>query len=212
MTDAMIDKKLQLDKQSKLVLSLDDELTYLMAEAEIVRNHCDLQLKAAMPVFNDAIEGLMKITKSEINELRTITRPRATLKTLMTAVCIILKEKPTIVSNKATNYETKACYWSTAISSKVLGDRNLIHRMTQIDPKSIDIETMKQLESLLQEEHIDNQMVNYASTAAKGMFAWIMAVRNYFYIYYECEPTRDKLIMADLQIESIKKRQKENKK
>jgi hypothetical protein len=70
--------------------------------------------------------------------------------------------------------------------------------MTQIDPKSIDIEIMKQLEGLLSRESLDDKQVNHASTAAKGIYCWIKAVRNYFYIYYECEPTRDKLIMADL--------------
>ena len=121
----------------------------MMAEAQIVRNHCDLQLKAAMPIFNDAIEGLMKITRTEINELKTISRPIKTLETLLTCVCIILKVPPTTVTNKDTNFKAKKCYWTTAISSKVLGDRNLINRMTQIDPKTIDVSIMQELEELL---------------------------------------------------------------
>jgi hypothetical protein len=73
--DRMFEKKAELDKQSKLILGYDDELCFMMKEAEQIRNHCDLQLRAAMPIFNDAIEGLMKITKTEINELKTITKP-----------------------------------------------------------------------------------------------------------------------------------------
>ena len=48
----------------------------------------------AMPVFKHAVEGLLQITKKEIDELRAIKRPLSTVKTLMTAVCLILDIKP----------------------------------------------------------------------------------------------------------------------
>lgn len=38
-----------------------------------------------------------------------------------------------------------------------------------------------------------------------------MAVRNYFYVYRTSEPLRDKLIIADLQMQNYETRKEENK-
>ena len=51
------------------------------------------------------------------------------------------------------------CYWKAAIGSKLLGDRNIIHRMTQIDPTQIAPETMKSLEGLIDTGEISAEKV-----------------------------------------------------
>ena len=86
-------------------------------------------------------------------------RPLSTIRTLLTAVCYILDVKPTVISNKETNYKQKKCYWTAAVSFKFLGDRNIIHRMTQIDPTAISYETMVQLEELIDTGEISAEKV-----------------------------------------------------
>lgn len=91
-------------------------------------------MHTATPVFKNAVEGLLQITKKEVDELKSIVRPLPTVRTLMTAVCLILDEPPTLVTTKENNYMPVKDYWTTVISSRVLAGRAIIQRMTQIDP------------------------------------------------------------------------------
>lgn len=116
-------------------------------------------MQEATPVFKHAVEGLLQITKKEIDELKTIVRPLSTIRTLLTAVCLILDVSPTVISNKETNYKNVKCYWTAAISSKLMGDRNIIHRMTQIDPTKIQRDTMVALEKLIDTGEISAEKV-----------------------------------------------------
>lgn len=55
-------------------------------------------MREAIPTFKSAVEGLLQITKKEINELKSIVRPLPTIRMLMTAVCLLLDEAPSPVS------------------------------------------------------------------------------------------------------------------
>jgi len=57
---------------------------------------------------------------------------------------------------------------------------------------------MCELEDLTADEAFSYQMVESTSQAAKSLFMWVKAVRNYFYVYKTTQTFRDKLIMADL--------------
>ena len=122
---------------------------HMIKEAEEIQAKSDRAMRQAMPIFKNAIDGLLKITKKEINELKTIVQPLPIILKLMTAVCMLLDEPPTIVSTKATNFTAKECYWATSISCRVLGHRNIIQRLTQIDPTTISAHSMEKLENLI---------------------------------------------------------------
>ena len=141
--------KAQVKKQITLKLQVEEDIVHMIKEAEEIQAKTDRVMRQAMPTFKDAIDGLMKITKKEINELKTIVHPLPIILKLMTAVCMLLDEPPTIVSTKATNFTAKECYWATSISCRVLGHRNIIQRLTQIDPTTISAHSMEKLENLI---------------------------------------------------------------
>lgn len=167
-------------------------------------------MQEAAPVFKHAVEGLLQITKKEINELRSIKKPLDSIRTLLTAVCLILGEEPMLISSKQTNYQQTKCFWTTAISSRVLADRHIIQRMTQVDPTQIQPDTIRMLEGLIETGDIAPLKIQKATFATRGMYSWVMAVRNYFYVYKTSEPLRNKLILADIQLQEMKDRKAEN--
>ena len=161
--EALIDEldiqKNEIQKQITLALNIEDETVYCLNEAKAIQKQCEKVMREAVPVFKQAVEGLLQITKKEIDELRTIISPLRAILVLMTAVCLILGEKPVLVSNKNTGFQVQPCYWTTAISSRVLGDRHIIHRMQNIDPTKIDDETIRQLEALIETGDISPEKV-----------------------------------------------------
>lgn len=75
-----------------------------------------------IPILNDAIEGLLLIKKEDIDEIKSYKNPTLTLKTLMKAVCIVLRVPPLITKDKDGNGFTKD-YWTACLGPQVLGDK-----------------------------------------------------------------------------------------
>ena len=123
-------------------------------------------MRDAIPVLQTSIEGLAKVSKSDIDELKSITHPIDTIVTLVTAVCIILRIKPIPINNESTGFKEKMDYWRSAIGHDCLGNHNVIKLLTAIDPLTLDIEVMTELETLLDEHKLDISKVKYATKAA----------------------------------------------
>ena len=64
------------------------------------------------------------------------------------------------------------------------------------DKNSITPEMMKELEDVVLHEEFEYDNVVRASQAAAGMFLWVRALRQYYYVVQEIKPQRDKLIAA----------------
>ena len=98
--------------------------------------------------MSNSIEGLLRITKSQLDELKTINNPIPTIRILLTAVCIILRIKPTEVYTKESNYKKTLDYWKSAVGPQCLGNHHIIQTLTQIDPTKLDAEVMTEVETL----------------------------------------------------------------
>ena len=109
-------QKGQIQLQITLKLQVEENICYTLKEAEAIQKQCDKKMSEAAPIFKNAVEGLLQITRKEINELRAIVRPLDTIKMLMTAVCLILDEPPQNVCNKETGFVPQPSYWAAAIS------------------------------------------------------------------------------------------------
>ena len=141
-----------------------------------------------MPKFIKASEGLQKITRRQIEEIQVIKEPTPTLLTLAKAICTIMKVKPHILKFKEENFVSRESYWNAFLSNKLLGDYRILDKMTSIDPSEIEEETIMKLEILLQDESLSAAKVGHSSFAAKGLYRWVNAIRQYVIIYRESAP------------------------
>ena len=104
----------------------DTKLKYYAAEAKEIKQMCDRKLKDIVPVMSEAIEGLLKITKAQLEEMKSLHQPIPVLKTIMQAVCILLKIQPTEVYTKENNYKKSYDYWKSAVGPNLLGNPHII--------------------------------------------------------------------------------------
>ena len=70
----------------------------------------------------------------------------------MQAVCILLKVEPIEVYTKENNYKKSYDYWKSAIGPNCLGNPNIIHKLTQIDPTKLDVEVITAVDDLFERE------------------------------------------------------------
>lgn len=86
-------------------------------------------------MLRKAIQGLKKLSKNDVVELKTIKKPSKAVYTLMQCVCIILNVPPNKVKVEGDTARFEDDYWGPATSSKVLNNFSLIDILSNHDPE-----------------------------------------------------------------------------
>lgn len=105
---------------------------------------------------------------------------------------------------------TKLSYWRAAQSKYVLGNPRLTDVLVAFDRNKITPELMMKVEKVLSDPEFTYEKAYTASAAATGIFKWVKATRDYFYIFKEVEPRRDAFMLSNKQLLD-KRRQLEEK-
>ena len=69
--------------------------------------------------------------------------------------------------------------------------------MTSFDRSKLTEEKMGKVEEILQDPGYTYENAVHCLKALGGIFKWIKAIRDYYYIFGELEPRRDALILAE---------------
>lgn len=64
------------------------------ANTQLIKDDALKDLELAMPAFNQAIEALNSLSKSDITEVKSFKTPPGLVLITMEAVCVLLGEKP----------------------------------------------------------------------------------------------------------------------
>ena len=83
-----------MEQRVKYVEDEEQLLELTRSNAEKIRDQCEREFEEAIPQLKKAINGLKKLTKGEITELKTIKKPSPAVYTLMKCVCIIMNVPP----------------------------------------------------------------------------------------------------------------------
>jgi hypothetical protein len=67
----------------------------------------------------------------------------------------------------------------------------------EFDRNKITPEIMMKVETVLKNPEYSYAKAYTASKAATGMFKWVKATRDYFYIFKEVEPRRDAFMLSN---------------
>lgn len=59
---------------------------------------------------------------------------------------------------------------------------------------------MIKLKNAQSHEEFNLENINKACKAAVGIYKWMIALQNYYFVYTECKPKRDALILSEKQI------------
>ena len=131
-------RKTILGQKIKTIFEDEAEFAFKLEEARRIRTVCERNFKDVIPVLNQSIAGLQKIKKHEIDEIKSYKNPTPTLRTLMQAVCIVLRVSPTVVRDKQSHFKPRDDYWVAALGPQVLGDKNIMKVLSSVEPKALD--------------------------------------------------------------------------
>ena len=86
------------------------------------------------------------------------------------------------------------------LGPSLLGMNGIAKKLMSLDPSTVTEDIMVQLEDILAEGDLTVEKIERSCSKAMGLFEWVMAIRNYYYVYRHTVPLRDKVIQADLQM------------
>jgi hypothetical protein len=69
--------------------------------------------------------------------------------------------------------------------------------LSNYNPEKLDRDIMLKLDKATAESEFNLDNMRKASKAAQGIFHWLCAMQNYYFVYSECKPKRDALFLAD---------------
>jgi dynein heavy chain len=147
-------------------------------------------------------------SKKELAELRALKKPPEVVKLVMQAVCMLLGVPPAPGKDRSTG-KTVMSWWAAASGREVLGNPRLPDLLIGYDRNKLTPEIMMEVEAVLTEGGYSYEAAHAACSAATGIFKWVKATREYFYIFKEIEPRRDAFLQAEKQCDEKQSQHKE---
>ena len=169
-----------------------------------IKDQCEETLNKIIPSLNEAMNSVQSLSKYDIAELRSMKKPPKVVKLVLQAVCMLLGVPPAEKKSKKTG-RVKLSYWKAAQGRDVLGDPTLPVKLVEFDRNKVTPEMMMQVEEVLTNGNYSYEKAHTASVAATGIFKWVKATRDYFYIFKEIEPRRDAFMLSQKQYEEKKR-------
>lgn len=93
--------------------------------------------------------------------------------------------------------DMKPSFWRAAIGAEVLGNTNLPKIMETFDRNKLTDDRMALVEEIIADPEYTYENAKKSCIAIEGIYGWVKALRDYFYIFKELEPRRDALILAE---------------
>jgi dynein heavy chain len=169
-----------------------------------IKEECEETLNKIVPSLNEAMNSVEAPSKGDIAELRALKKPPKVVKLVLQTVCMLLDVPPAEKKSRKTG-RLKLSYWQAAQGKHVLGNPRLPELLVEFDRNKLTPEIMMEVEEVLTQGGYSYEKAHTACAAATGIFKWVKATREYFYIFKEIEPRRDAFMQSQKQYEEKKK-------
>ncbi|XP_017137652.1 dynein heavy chain 12, axonemal [Drosophila miranda] len=174
----------------------DEEVASVQAvAAQVLKNECEKDLAKAIPVLEDALAALNTLKPADITLVKSMKNPPSVIKLVMAAVCVI-KAIPADRVPDPSSGKMVQDYWGP--SKRLLGEMNFLPALKEFDKDNIPVEIMKRIrKEFIPNKDFDPKVVAKASSAAKGLCQWIIAMDMYDDVAKVVAPKKAKLAGAE---------------
>jgi dynein heavy chain len=147
------------------------------AETAALQQDAQKDLDRALPALKAAVQALKGLDKKDITEMKSFANPPKAVKTVLEAVCILLKQKPD---------------WDTA--KKVMTDSQFMSKLQKYDKDNIEPKIIARMKrDYLQHPDFQLDNVKKVSKAATSLCMWGHAMVVYDEVAKEVGPKKEKV-------------------
>lgn len=193
---AMEPTKQQVEKEEALV-------NERVKEAELINEECEKDLSKAKPKLKQAEDALDTLDANDINLLKAMLKPPETVRLVFEALCVLYKLAP-IPAPFAKNPKDKIpSYWET--SKKLINEKDFLKNMINFDKNNIDEDAMKKIREkyISRTTDFNPKRVEKASSAARGICEWILALSEYEKVLKIVRPKMERYRESKKEVEKL---------
>ncbi|XP_053977121.1 dynein axonemal heavy chain 2 [Hylaeus volcanicus] len=167
------------DETQKTVAARSQKIGEEQKECKKLEELARADLATVEPALNEAMKALDALSKKDISEIRSFTRPPPKVEMVMEAVMILKNSEP-----------------SWAESKRQLADVNFLNTLRDFDKDHISDRTLRAIARYTSNPEFDAEKVGQVSIAAKSLCIWVIAMEKYGKLYRIVAPKREKLYAA----------------
>ncbi|XP_015178312.1 PREDICTED: dynein heavy chain 7, axonemal, partial [Polistes dominula] len=183
----------EVSAMEKIVKEDEQAALVVAGEADAIRAECDADLQEVMPILNEANAALNTLTPQDIQIVKSMKRPPAGVKLVMTAVCILKDVKPEKVQTPEGMVDD---YWKASL--RILGDMKFLESLLLFDKDNIPERIMTKIRTtILTNPDFDPERIRHVSTACEGLCRWVFALSEYDKVAKVVAPKKEALAQAE---------------
>jgi dynein heavy chain len=212
------DLKPELDKSAKesdaLRIQIEDKMPGVLATRKVVeaetaitqgetdrvlkqKEEVEADLRIAEPALDAAVAALDTINDKDISFIKNLQKPPDKIKTVCRAVCVMLQIPPVRIPDPDDPSKRIMDYWVP--SQKMLTDVEFRNKLLTYNKDNIPPSVVAEIKkNYLDDPNFQPEVVESASSAAKGMCLWVRSLIIYDKVAKEVAPK--KLALAEAQL------------
>ncbi|XP_017886409.1 dynein heavy chain 2, axonemal [Ceratina calcarata] len=175
----IVNQRRDADETQKSVAARSEKITEEQKECKKLEELARADLATVEPALNEAMKALDALSKKDISEIRSFTRPPPKVEMVMEAIMILKNSEP-----------------SWAESKRQLADVNFLLTLRDFDKDNISDRTLRAISKYTSNPEFDPEKVGVVSVAAKSLCMWVVAMEKYGKLYRVVAPKREKLNAA----------------
>lgn len=200
----------EVEKLRKVMAAEEDVANAKANDARLLKEECEHDLEAAMPVLNAAVAALKTLKKADVVEVKSMLKPPRTVVLVMEAVCHFMGVSPVKVRDPDNPQKSTFDFWQPA-KQHLLSDVKFLQNLMDYDKDNIAPRVIKAVKKFLTDPAFEPERIRDASIAAYGLSQWVRAMVEYDRINKLVEPKRRRLAKSqgefEVLMESLRKKQ-----
>jgi len=183
--------------------SVGAEAAVAQAEADVVQKQVDevqADLDEALPAMEEAVKALNTIKPNDIQEVKALKKPPATVKLVCEAICVMVGVAPVRVPDPDDPSKRILDYWGP--SQNMLADKEFITRLKTYDKDDISPKIVNEMKTkYMTQESFTPAAALKASSAAAGLCKWVFAMITYDRVAKIVGPKKESLAVTQASLD-----------
>ena len=150
------EERARLEEVTVAILGEEAEAKRAQERASRIKDECEKDLKAALPILQKAQGALKSLSAQEISEIKGMRKPPEGVKLVMKAVSVMMGVKRKKKSKK------KIDAWEFA-KKKLLGSSSFTRKLLNYDKDNIPDKVIKQIQVFLENPKFDPEVIGKSS-------------------------------------------------
>ncbi len=167
----------------------EEEAIKKAKEAKAIADDAQRDLEEAMPALDAALASLKSLNKSDISEVKAMTRPPEGVRLVMEAVCIMKKVQPKKVAGDKPGTKIDD-YWEPG-KALLTDPQKFLDSLFLYDKDNIPESVIQKIEPYINSEAFQPSAIAKVSKACTSICQWSRAMYKYHFVNKAVAPKKE---------------------